>query len=148
NTALDVLSVAGPYLDGEIAYRRGELDAAVKKLEEATRLEDTLKYDEPPGWTVPSRHALGAFLLEAGKSKEAEAVYRQDLLKYPENGWSLWGLAQALEAQGRTAEAKAVAKRFEKAWKRAEIELSASCLCVKGKKMACAPGVSATSARP
>lgn len=75
-------------------------------------------------------------------------MYRQDLVKYPENGWSLWGLAQALEVQGRTAEAKAVAKRFEKAWKRAEIELSASCLCVKGKKMACAPGVSAGSARP
>jgi tetratricopeptide (TPR) repeat protein len=52
NTALDVLAVAGPYLDGEIAYRRGQLETAVKKLEEATRLEDTLKYDEPPGWTV------------------------------------------------------------------------------------------------
>jgi len=131
NMATDVLAVAGPYLEGEIAYRKGKLDEAVDKLREAVKKEDALKYDEPPGWTVPTRHALGAILLEAKRYKEAEEVYREDLLRYQENGWSLFGLSRALAAEERKAEAAAVTARFKKAWSRADIELGASCLCVK-----------------
>jgi tetratricopeptide (TPR) repeat protein len=131
NAAIDVLAVSAPYLDGEIALRKGDRATAIAKLREAVRLEDALKYDEPPAWTVPSRHALGAILLDAERPAEAEAVYREDLEKYPENGWSLRGLASALEMRKKAAEAAKVEKRFEAAWARAEIELETSCLCVR-----------------
>lgn len=131
NSASEVVAVAAPYLDGEIAYRKGDLETAVRKLSEAVRLEDALKYDEPPAWTVPSRHALGAVLLEAKRADEAEAVYREDLRKYPENGWALRGLATALEMRKKASEAAAVEKRFGTAWARASIDLETSCLCVR-----------------
>lgn len=131
NLAADVMRPAVPYLEGEIAYRRGQLATARARLEEAVRLEDALKYDEPPPWTTPSRHALGAVLLEEGKPTAAEAVYRADLVRYPENGWALWGLSRALEAQGRKAEAAAVKARFDAAWADADVPMVSSCLCVR-----------------
>ncbi len=134
NTAPAALAVAVPYLDGEIAYRKGRTDEAIAKLREAVALEDALKYDEPPSWTVPSRHALGAVLVNAKKYAEAEAVYRDDLKRYPENGWSLQGLAQALEGQGKKAEAADATARFEKAWARADVRADGSCLCVPARK--------------
>src|SRR6185295_18043497 len=117
---------------GEIAYHRADLGEAVARLEEAVQLEDGLKFDDPPPWTTPSRHALGAVLLEAGKPAEADAVYRADLKRFPENAWSLWGLSKALEAQGKTGEAAAAKARFEAQWARADIPMETSCLCVKG----------------
>lgn len=131
NAAADVLAGTLPFLDGEIAYRKGDHEKAVAKLREAVRLEDALKYDEPPGWTVPSRHALGAVLLDAKRPDEAEAVYREDLVKYPENGWALRGLATALEMRKKAAEAASVEKRFEAAWARADTDLESSCFCVR-----------------
>ena len=131
NLAVAVLAPAAPYLDGEIAYREEDLDLAIEKLTEAVKLEDSLKYDEPPPWTTPARHALGAVLLEAKRPSEAEAVYRADLRRYPLNGWSLWGLERALEAQGRAADAAAVKAQFDRTWSRADTPMVSSCLCVK-----------------
>jgi tetratricopeptide (TPR) repeat protein len=131
NAAADVFGVCEPYLEGEIAYRKGDLGTAVAKLREAVKREDALKYDEPPDMTVPSRHALGAVLMAAGRPKEAEAVYREDLIRYPENGWSLQGVARALRAQKKKKEAAGFDARFKRAWSRADIEVSSSCLCVK-----------------
>jgi tetratricopeptide (TPR) repeat protein len=131
NAASDVLAVCEPYLEGEIAYRKGDLDTAAAKLREAVTREDALKYDEPPDVTVPSRHALGAVLLAAGRPKEAEAVYREDLVRYPENGWSLQGASRALLAQKKTKEAAEFEARFRKAWSRADVVVPSSCLCVK-----------------
>lgn len=118
----EVVAVALPCHDGEIAYRRGDIDTAVRRLSEAVRLEDELKSDEPPAWAVPPRHAPGAVLLEAKRPAEAEAVYRKDLAKYPENGWTLRGLATALRMKKEVAEAAAVERRFEAAWARASVE--------------------------
>jgi tetratricopeptide (TPR) repeat protein len=134
NTAAAALAVAVPYLEGEIAYRKGRTDEAIAKLREAVALEDALKYDEPPPWTVPSRHALGAVLVEAKKYADAEAVYREDLKRYPENGWSLNGLGQALAGQGKKAEAAEATARFQKAWARADVKVDGSCLCVSPAK--------------
>src|SRR5262249_52129748 len=131
NTAAGVLAVALPYVEGEIAYRRGQKEVAIAKLREAVALEDALKYDEPPPWTVPSRHALGAVLIAARQYADAEAVYRQDLARYPENGWSLRGLAQALEAQGTAGEAAEVKARLQRAWARSDVTVDSSCLCVR-----------------
>ena len=81
---------------------------------------------EPPYWHHPIRHSLGAALLSAGKAAEAEAVYRQDLKRFPENGWSLFGLRRSLVAQSKTAEADQVAQRLEKAWRMADVTLTGS----------------------
>lgn len=98
----------------------------------AMALEDALAYGEPPSWIQPVRHALGAALLGQKRFAEAEEVFRKDLIEKPHNGWGLWGLARALERQGKAKQAKEVQARFETAWEDADIELSSSCLCLPG----------------
>ena len=133
NSARHVLSIAENVLDGEIAFREGNIDRAVASLRSGARLEDELKYNEAPDWIQPVRHALGGVLVSQGRMKEAEAVYREDLRRNPENGWSLWGLRKCLEARGAKAEARQVEARFKKTWSGADVELEASCFCVAGK---------------
>jgi tetratricopeptide (TPR) repeat protein len=120
------LSIAVHALSGEIATRHGDLDAGINHFREAMKIEDAGLYFEPPKWYYPIRHSLGAALLKAGRNAEAEKVYREDLKRFPENGWSLFGLAQALRAQGKKAEADAVDARFRKAWVGADVTLTAS----------------------
>jgi tetratricopeptide (TPR) repeat protein len=88
--------------------------------------QDALNYMEPPPWYFPVRQSLGAELLAAGRAKEAEVVYREDLKRNPENGWSLHGLAASLRAQGKRKEAAKVDARFEKAWRHADVKLATS----------------------
>jgi len=126
NTAASILAIAPEVLAGEIAARKQDYDAAVAHLGRAVLLEESLAYTEPFEWHYPPRLALGAVLLAAGRAKEAETVYWQDLTKNRENGWALFGLAQALRAQGRPDEAAAAQTRFEKAWARADVRLAAS----------------------
>ncbi len=120
------LSIAVHALTGEIASRRGDLDAGITHFREAIKIEDAGLYFEPPKWYYPVRHSLGAVLLKAGRNAEAEQAYREDLKRFPENGWSLFGLAQALKAQGKNAEAAQVDARFRKAWADADVTLVAS----------------------
>jgi tetratricopeptide (TPR) repeat protein len=120
NSKRTVLQIAAKHLTGVIAAREGRTDEAIGALKEGIALEDGLTYDEPPDWTLPLRQPLGAVLLAADRPKEAEAAYRQDLMRYPNNGWSLHGLAQALRAEGRTAEAGATEAKFHKIWSRAD----------------------------
>jgi hypothetical protein len=89
-------------------------------------IEDAMPYGEPPIWHHPPRQVLGALLLEAGRAADAEAIYREDLARFRENGWSLFGLWQALVAQHRTEDARIVRARFDKAWSRADVTLTAS----------------------
>ena len=127
-----VLKIATHVLDGEIAFKQGNTDEAVSELKQAVEAEDTLRYDEPPDWMQPVRHTLGAVLLAAGRVKEAEKVYREDLKRWPENGWSLYGLSQALMKDG-SPQAPAIEARFKQAWAGADIKIGSSCLCVKGE---------------
>ncbi|HET9483624.1 MAG TPA: hypothetical protein VFO79_06685 [Xanthomonadales bacterium] len=126
NPADAVLRVAVPSLRGEIALARGEREAAIAALEQAVTAEDALNYVEPPEWPLQNRHRLGAVLLEAKRAKDAEAVYRADLVVFPKNGWSLRGLADALQAQGRTREAEEARAAFEQAWQWADMELASA----------------------
>ena len=89
-------------------------------------LQDQLNYVEPPDWFYPVRQSLGAVLLGAGRADEAEAVYWQDLRENPGNGWTLFGLAQALRAQGKNDAAAAIEARFREAWAAADVKLEAS----------------------
>jgi tetratricopeptide (TPR) repeat protein len=121
-----VMDIAMHALTGEIAFRQGKLADAAGHLRAAARLEDSFNYVEPPQWYYPVRATLGAILLKAGQPAEAEAVYREDLTRFPENGWSLFGLEASLRAQGKTQEADAVRGRRQKAWSSADIPLTAS----------------------
>jgi tetratricopeptide (TPR) repeat protein len=123
NSMQSVLAVAQNHLQGEMAAKRGRTDEAVKYLKTAIAGEDELTYDEPPPWYLPIRQRLGAVLLQAGRPVEAEKAFREDLVRRPENGWSLDGLAQSLSAQKRTKEAAAVDARFQKAWSKADVKV-------------------------
>jgi tetratricopeptide (TPR) repeat protein len=126
NPARALVRIAALTLGADIALDEGRADAAVARLREATAIEDALAYDEPHLWLAPTRHALGAALLAAGKAAEAEAVYREDLARYPGNGWSLYGLAQAEQRQGKSSAARATQARFDAAWRNADVTLSGS----------------------
>ncbi|MGE3107685.1 MAG: hypothetical protein AB7G11_02055 [Phycisphaerales bacterium] len=129
NPASNVLELAREMLEGEILYREKDFDGAVKRLSRAVEIEDTLNYMEPPDWVQPVRHALGAVLLEAGQPEQAARVYQEDLQRWPENGWSLFGMSEAMTALGKSAEAAEYHQRYKKAFSQADIDLRASCLC-------------------
>jgi len=118
--------VARHHLAGELAGARGDPAGEVSELEAAVSAQDRLNYTEPPAFYFPTRQALGAALLEAGRPADAEAVYRQDLAQYPKNGWSLFGLAESLRAQKKPSEARWAEQGFTRAWARADVKLSAS----------------------
>jgi tetratricopeptide (TPR) repeat protein len=120
------LSIAVHALSGEIATRRGDLEAGITHFREAAKIEDGGLYFEPPKWYYPIRHSLGAALVKAGHHAEADKVYREDLQRFPENGWSLFGLAQALRVQGKNTEAAATEARFRRAWADTDVTLTAS----------------------
>ncbi|HVO30602.1 MAG TPA: hypothetical protein VMV18_07695 [bacterium] len=125
NTAKGIFGVGTKLLAGELMAADGKLDDAIALEEEAVAAEDALSYDEPPAWPLPTRHYLGALLLQAKKPSEAVAVYQADLKKNPENGWALFGLEKAWEL-GRAAEAKGAHERFAKAWAHADVTLTTS----------------------
>jgi len=126
NSAKDIYTVALAVARGHVARASGNLDEAVSQFRMAVAGEDKLAYDEPADWFLPVRHELGAVLLKMGKPAEADAVYRADLAQHPDNGWALFGLAQALRAEHKTAEAATVDARFANAWKQADVKLTAS----------------------
>jgi tetratricopeptide (TPR) repeat protein len=132
NPCQALLAIATPMLEGEILVREGKLDQGLAELRTAVNAEDALHYDEPPGWLLPVRHSLGANLMQAGRFAEAEQVYRDDLARLPENGWSLFGLARSLELQHKSDEAAPVEARFQKLWSKADVQITSSCLCQPG----------------
>ena len=132
NSASDILAVADALLEGEILYRAGEQEKGLASLREAVKREDALRYDEPPDWIQPTRHPLGAALLQSGKYAEAERVFREDLERLPGNGWSLFGMGRALRLQKKEAEAAAYEAKFTETWTNADVEIVSPCFCQKG----------------
>ncbi|MGI9508034.1 MAG: hypothetical protein ACR2QJ_01635 [Geminicoccaceae bacterium] len=138
NTCEDILRVAAEMLKGELEYRRGNYDQAFAHLRRSVELDDNMPYDEPWGWMQPTRHALGALLLEQNRVEEAEAVYRADLglddtlaraCQHPDNVWSLHGLHECMTRLGKTDEARFVKLRLDLAEARADAPIRASCFC-------------------
>ncbi len=138
NTCRDILKVAEAMLQGELAYHAGDAEGGLAHLRRAVELDDTLPYDEPWGWMQPTRHALGALLLDQGRVEEAEAVYRADLglddslsraCQHPQNVWSLHGLHECLIRRGETVEARHIKLQLDRAVARAEVPIRASCYC-------------------
>jgi len=126
NPAEALVRIAVLTLNADIAAAEGRLDAAVAMLMEATTIEDGLAYDEPHLWLAPTRHALGAALLAAGRAADAERIYREDLRHYPENGWALSGLAEAARQQGHADAARDAERRLRAAWRDADVTLRGS----------------------
>ena len=120
------LRIAVEALKGEIAMRRGRMPAAIAAFRAAVALEDGLAYTEPPTWYYPMRHSLGLALLKAGQLAEAERVYQEDLARFPENGWSLYGLVVSLEGQRHFARARVARERLNRAWAGADVTLKGS----------------------
>jgi tetratricopeptide (TPR) repeat protein len=138
NTCRDILAVAGAMLDGELEYRKGNVDPAFARLRRAVELDDGLPYDEPWGWMQPARHAYGALLLEQGRVAEAEAVYRADLglddtlartCQHPGNVWSLHGYHESLTRLGKRELADVVAQQLKIAAAYADVPIQSSCYC-------------------
>ncbi len=138
NTCQDILKIAEAMLMGELEYHKGDHEAGLAHLRRAVELDDTLPYDEPWGWMQPTRHALGALLLDQGRVEEAEAVYRADLgldaslaraCQHPQNVWSLHGLHECLTRRSETVEARHVKLQLDRAAARAERPIRASCFC-------------------
>jgi tetratricopeptide (TPR) repeat protein len=121
-----LLGMARAHLAGELLASEKKYDEAIRALEAAVPLEDSLTYDEPEPWPIPTRHILGAILFEAGRFSDAERVYQEDLIDHPRNGWALHGLEQSLRAQKKNSEADAVKKRLIDAWARADTWLLSS----------------------
>jgi tetratricopeptide (TPR) repeat protein len=135
---VDLLNVASAMLRGEIEYREGKFESSFQTLRQATVLEDNLPYGDPPPWLQPTRHALGALLLEQGRVEEAEVVYREDLGlggQLPRrkarlnNVWGLHGLHEALLKTGKVDEARIIGLHKDIALASADIPIAASCFC-------------------
>ena len=130
NSCETLLEVVTSMVEGEILIAEGKIDSGIEQLRAAIKKEDVLKYDEPPGWLIPVRHSLGAVLMNHQRFAEAEQVYREDLARLPENGWSLLGLAESLRKQTKNAdEAAQTQAKFEKVWAKADLTITTSCLC-------------------
>lgn len=130
NSCEALLAIAIPMVEGEILIAEGKIDSGIEQLRVAIQKEDALKYDEPPGWIIPVRHSLGAVLMKQQRFAEAEQVYRDDLARLPENGWSLLGLAESLRKQKKNADEVAQTQRkFKKVWAKADLTITTSCLC-------------------
>lgn len=145
NTADDVLAIGEAMMDGELAFKSGQRDEGLNHLRRSVELDDGLLYDEPWGWMQPTRHALGALLLEDDRFEEAEAVYRADLglddtlaraCQHPQNIWSLHGLHECLVRRGELTEARHVKLLLDKAAARATVPIHASCYCRSSAKAA------------
>ena len=127
---LRVTTGAPLFSSASAAARSQKIDGGIEQLRVAIKKEDALKYDEPPGWLIPVRHSLGAVLMKQQRFAEAEQVYRDDLARLPQNGWSLLGLAESLRKQKKNADEIAQTQRkFEKVWAKADLTITTSCLC-------------------
>jgi Flp pilus assembly protein TadD len=121
NTSGQLLGIASDVLAGHIAAARGDFSNAIAVLRKAARQEDELTYGEPPEWSVPVRQELGLVLLKTGRPAEAEQAFREDLKRFPDNVWSLQGVARALNGQDKTREAQEVSRRLRRIWSKADM---------------------------
>jgi len=121
--ATGMMAIAEEWLAGKVAQAKGDNAGAIEHLQKAAKAEDEMPYMEPSYWPVPVRPALGAALLQAGRSAEAEQIFREDVQRWPRNGWGLYGLEQSLRAQGKTDSADIVQREFNDAWQRADVKL-------------------------
>ena len=135
NSVTKVLPIAKAMIQGELLWREGNIEAAFERLRFGIKEEDTLIYDEPPGWMIPVRHALGALLLKNGQAAKAEQLYLEDLERNRNNGWGLVGLQQAYRAQGKMTKARELESRIQAIWPNSTHRPLSSCFCEPGNAL-------------
>ena len=123
-TTHSICKVARELAAGELDMAAGEKDSSIAHFQKAVVQQDALYYSEPEDWYYPARDSLGNALLKVGRNDEAEKVFREDVAKHPNNGWSLFGLEQSLRAQGKSEEAAEVDGKFQTTWARADVKLT------------------------
>jgi Flp pilus assembly protein TadD len=123
NKAKDVLKIARDVLGAKITLGKKDNAGAIALLQNAVAVQDTLKYSEPEDWFFPVRESLGAALLMNGDNAGAEKVFREDLDHHPRNPRSLFGLQQALKAQGKEYDAGFVQTQLQASWKGGSTQL-------------------------
>ncbi len=126
NSVVELISIASNLLEAEIEGHQKNYVNAIMLIKKAVEIEDKLLYVEPPDWFFSARLTLGHYLVQAGRFAEAEDVYRQDLVNFPENGWALIGLYNSLNGQGKHTESKGVKKRFDMAWQWSDLVINSS----------------------
>jgi tetratricopeptide (TPR) repeat protein len=138
NKCLDVLAVAEAMLDGELEYRRGNIELAFEHLRKSIDLDDGLRYAEPWAWMQPARHAYAALLMEQGRIEEAADVYRTDLglnnklfraRHHPNNVWALHGYHECAAKLGLEGEARVVKQQLKTAMAFVDVPIESSCYC-------------------
>jgi tetratricopeptide (TPR) repeat protein len=122
--AVDGAVIAMELLRGTIYLKQAERDKAVTAFRKAVTTEAGMVYNEPRDWLLNPRHFLADACIKKGDYKEAERTIGADLAVNNENGWSLFGYWQLLNAQHKTAAASQMKARFKKAFAKADIELS------------------------
>src|SRR6185436_20681944 len=127
NFASSIVAIAHQVLSGEIETRKRRADQAARHFAQAVAIEDDLTYMEPPDWPIPVRQLQGAALLRLGRAAEAEKAFREDLKRFPNNGWSLSGLYASRVKQGRERDGETIIlqTQFAQAWRRADVEIDA-----------------------
>jgi tetratricopeptide (TPR) repeat protein len=123
NSSRNLLNLAAHLLEGRISLARVSIPAAIEHFRQAAKIEDSLRYAEPPDWYIPARESLGRALMVSSHYDEAEQVFREDLVQHPNNGRALFGLWQSLKGEGKNAEAKRAEAEFRAAWKDADVKL-------------------------
>ena len=119
-----LLEIADSLALGEIAISNNDYQSAIQYFANAVSVQDTLPYTEPPFWYYPTRLSLGKAYLLSDQADEAEAVFKENLKRYPRNGWALYGLIQALETQNK--DSSMVQEQFDIIWQNADVELTSS----------------------
>ena len=120
NSADKIMNLATTILETRLAT---DEKAIIEHWRRAVAEQDALSYDEPPAWYYPVRESLGGALLRAGQAAEAEAVFRENLKRYPRHGRSLFGLMESLKAQKKITDAELVQRELDAAWKQSDITL-------------------------
>ncbi len=118
NTSGDVLALVGEIIAARLSATPAE---SLPHWEKAVGLQDALVYDEPPAWNYPVRESLGAALVRAGRGAEAEKIFREGLKRSPRNGWMMFGVIEAMKAQGKSDGMDELKHELDAAWAKADL---------------------------
>lgn len=114
--AHEILKIQQRTVEARAAAAAGDVDQAIKIMEEVVALQDALPYTEPAYWYYPARQTLAAFALRKGDTERAEQLFVEALAEAPNNARALYGLAESSRQAGDKAGAKYARALFRKAW--------------------------------
>ena len=114
--APDLLHLAEHVARGRLAFARGRPADAIGHYRAAIAIEDRIPYMEPPYWYYPVRQSLGAAQLASGDAAGARQTFLESLARSPNNGWALYGLAEAQRRLGERIGRQSTIAALRKAW--------------------------------